>query len=99
MLNLFLIMSLTKIHLRKLSSTTRQSVYYELQYIIANNLTCESSIFLTVSAVYFFRPIVDGVLEGYNASVFCYGATGAGKTHTMLGHNKVQKNSLIFDSQ
>ncbi|EGD73729.1 kinesin motor domain-containing protein [Salpingoeca rosetta] len=34
------------------------------------------------------KPIIDGVLDGYNASVFCYGATGAGKTHTMLGHNK-----------
>lgn len=33
------------------------------------------------------RPILNGVLDGYNASVFCYGATGAGKTHTMLGHN------------
>jgi kinesin family protein 18/19 len=28
---------------------------------------------------------LDGVLEGYNASVFAYGATGAGKTYTMLG--------------
>eukprot|EP00043_Microstomoeca_roanoka_P000512 m.27942 g.27942 ORF g.27942 m.27942 type:complete len:954 (-) comp10357_c1_seq2:207-3068(-) len=34
------------------------------------------------------KPIIDGILEGYNASVFCYGATGAGKTHTMLGHGK-----------
>ncbi|KAL2636325.1 hypothetical protein R1flu_007804 [Riccia fluitans] len=29
--------------------------------------------------------LVEAVLEGRNASVFCYGATGAGKTHTMLG--------------
>ncbi|KAL3677502.1 hypothetical protein R1sor_027450 [Riccia sorocarpa] len=29
--------------------------------------------------------LVEGVLEGRNTSVFCYGATGAGKTHTMLG--------------
>jgi len=28
---------------------------------------------------------VEGVLQGKNGSVFCYGATGAGKTHTMLG--------------
>jgi len=27
----------------------------------------------------------DGVLDGFNATVFAYGATGAGKTHTMLG--------------
>ncbi|KAI5075999.1 hypothetical protein GOP47_0008064 [Adiantum capillus-veneris] len=29
--------------------------------------------------------LVEGVLEGQNSSVFCYGATGAGKTFTMLG--------------
>ncbi|XP_064416234.1 kinesin-like protein KIF18B [Latimeria chalumnae] len=31
------------------------------------------------------KNILDGVLNGYNCSVFAYGATGAGKTHTMLG--------------
>ena len=31
------------------------------------------------------RGLVGGVLDGYNSSVFAYGATGAGKTHTMLG--------------
>ncbi|XP_043939286.1 kinesin-like protein KIF18A [Protopterus annectens] len=31
------------------------------------------------------KGILDGVLDGYNCSVFAYGATGAGKTHTMLG--------------
>ncbi|XP_064635833.1 kinesin-like protein KIF18A [Lineus longissimus] len=29
--------------------------------------------------------VVDGVLNGYNCSVFAYGATGAGKTFTMSG--------------
>lgn len=29
--------------------------------------------------------LIEGVLQGRNGSVFCYGATGAGKTHTMLG--------------
>ncbi len=29
--------------------------------------------------------LCDGVLNGYNATVFAYGATGAGKTFTMLG--------------
>ena len=29
--------------------------------------------------------MLDSVLDGINASVFAYGATGAGKTHTMLG--------------
>lgn len=31
------------------------------------------------------KTIVHGVLGGYNCSVFAYGATGAGKTFTMLG--------------
>ncbi|KAG9352705.1 hypothetical protein JZ751_021119, partial [Albula glossodonta] len=31
------------------------------------------------------REILDGILNGYNCTVFAYGATGAGKTHTMLG--------------
>ncbi len=30
--------------------------------------------------------LVAGVMEGYNATVFAYGATGSGKTHTMLGN-------------
>lgn len=29
--------------------------------------------------------LVEGVTDGYNATVFAYGATGAGKTYTMLG--------------
>ncbi len=29
--------------------------------------------------------LIDGIMQGYNASVFAYGATGAGKTYTMLG--------------
>jgi kinesin family protein 18/19 len=28
---------------------------------------------------------VDAVMNGYNATVFAYGATGAGKTYTMMG--------------
>ncbi|XP_065582476.1 kinesin-like protein KIF18A isoform X2 [Artemia franciscana] len=31
------------------------------------------------------KPLVQTVLDGYNCSVFAYGATGAGKTFTMLG--------------
>lgn len=31
------------------------------------------------------RDLIDTVLNGYNCSVFAYGATGAGKTFTMLG--------------
>uniref|UniRef100_A0A8B9EAG1 Kinesin-like protein n=1 Tax=Anser cygnoides TaxID=8845 RepID=A0A8B9EAG1_ANSCY len=31
------------------------------------------------------KSVLDGFLNGYNCTVLAYGATGAGKTHTMLG--------------
>ncbi|XP_056157646.1 kinesin-like protein KIF22 [Lampris incognitus] len=34
------------------------------------------------------KPILPHILNGQNASVFAYGPTGAGKTHTMLGNPK-----------
>lgn len=32
------------------------------------------------------KPLVTSVMDGFNCSTFVYGATGAGKTHTMLGN-------------
>ncbi len=32
-------------------------------------------------------PSLDCALEGYNATIFTYGQTGTGKTHTILGHD------------
>ena len=32
--------------------------------------------------------LIEGVANGYNATVFAYGATGAGKTHTMIGDSE-----------
>lgn len=34
------------------------------------------------------KPLIKSVMDGYNCSVFVYGATGAGKTFTMLGSNE-----------
>lgn len=31
------------------------------------------------------KPIIDGVLDGYNGTIFAYGQTGSGKTYTMEG--------------
>lgn len=30
-------------------------------------------------------PLVESMLEGYNCTIFAYGQTGCGKTHTMMG--------------
>lgn len=45
------------------------------------------------------KPIVLNVMDGFNCSVFVYGATGAGKTFTMLGSEnnpgkKIQNSSV-----
>lgn len=40
------------------------------------------------------KPLLDNVLDGYNASVFAYGATGCGKTHTISG--TPEQPGLIF---
>ena len=32
------------------------------------------------------HKLIQSVLDGYNCSIFAYGATGAGKTHTMMGN-------------
>lgn len=34
------------------------------------------------------KPFIHHVLDGQNVTVFAYGATGAGKTHTMLGNTR-----------
>lgn len=31
------------------------------------------------------KPIIDSVLEGFNGTIFAYGQTSSGKTHTMTG--------------
>ncbi len=33
------------------------------------------------------EPIVESVLDGYNGTIFAYGQTSSGKTHTMLGED------------
>ena len=37
---------------------------------------------------YTTKNLLSGILDGFNATVFAYGATGAGKTYTMLGTSK-----------
>lgn len=35
-------------------------------------------------------PLVEAVIKGYNGTIFAYGQTGCGKTHTMLGSTNNQ---------
>jgi kinesin family protein 18/19 len=40
------------------------------------------------------KNLLDSVLDGFNATVFAYGATGCGKTHTITG--TAQQPGIIF---
>ncbi|XP_061086768.1 kinesin-like protein KIF22 [Conger conger] len=57
-----------------------------LQYqfdVFYGEQTTQPEVFMTS-----VKPILPHLLNGQNASVFAYGPTGAGKTHTMLGTQK-----------
>lgn len=41
------------------------------------------------------KPIVQEVLEGFNCTIFAYGQTGTGKTHTMQGDIHCEENAGI----
>jgi hypothetical protein len=41
-------------------------------------------------------PIISDVLEGYNGTIFAYGQTGTGKTHTMTGKEDDHKERGIM---
>ena len=40
--------------------------------------------------------LVDNVLDGYNGTIFAYGQTGCGKTHTMMGTNESEESKGII---
>ena len=40
------------------------------------------------------KPLLDSIIEGFNATVFAYGATGSGKTYTMLGNNQNERGIM-----
>jgi chromosomal replication initiation ATPase DnaA len=41
------------------------------------------------------KGVIDYVLKGYNGTIFAYGQTGTGKTHTMVGNYKDQNQKGI----
>lgn len=46
------------------------------------------------------KKLIPSVRDGYNATCFAYGCTGAGKTHTMFGHNKPGRSEqgIVFSA-
>lgn len=47
--------------------------------------------------VYAAKPVVDDILKGYNGTIFVYGQTSSGKTHTMQGPdiNDIENRGVI----
>uniref|UniRef100_A0A3Q3KM37 Kinesin motor domain-containing protein n=1 Tax=Mastacembelus armatus TaxID=205130 RepID=A0A3Q3KM37_9TELE len=41
------------------------------------------------------QPLVESLVHGYNATVFCYGQTGSGKTYTLGGGNLDEDGGII----
>ncbi|CAG0913640.1 unnamed protein product [Notodromas monacha] len=68
--------------MRQVPSAARkrhQNITYSYDHVFSESDT-NSEVFSQT-----MTEVIEKVLEGYNGSVFAYGATGAGKTHTMLG--------------
>lgn len=51
---------------------------------VFDNQATSNDIFL-----FAMQPLIGSVMDGYNCSAFVYGATGAGKTFTMLGNDQI----------
>ena len=64
--------------------------------------------FFTFDGVYYMKdttqqiyeeicfPLVEGVLQGFNGTVFAYGQTGCGKSYTMMGVEDPPENKGII---
>jgi len=56
--------------------------YFSFDFIFDKE-TSQEEIYLNTS-----KLLLEEVLEGYNATIFAYGATGSGKTYTMVGNGE-----------
>ncbi|XP_074317105.1 kinesin-like protein KIN-8A isoform X2 [Silene latifolia] len=72
-----------------LTEFASENDYLRLKRLRGRHFTFDSSFTESATQVEVYSTttadLVEAVLQGRNGSVFCYGATGAGKTYTMLG--------------
>ncbi|XP_035011426.1 kinesin-like protein KIF18A isoform X2 [Hippoglossus stenolepis] len=64
---------------RNINKRANKDLKFVFDHVFDENST-QDDIFQSTT-----KGILDGVMNGFNCTVFAYGATGAGKTHTMLG--------------
>ena len=68
--------------INNINNNRSKEISMAFDYIFDEN-TKQETIFNSTT-----KFLIEGVINGYNATVFAYGATGAGKTYTMLGNDK-----------
>jgi hypothetical protein len=56
--------------------------------------TTQEHVFFSVG-----KPITDNCLQGYNGTIFAYGQTASGKTHTMQGPLDTASQTLDFENR
>ena len=61
------------------SASRHKDIHYGFDHVFPSTAT-QAQVYEATAG-----RLVERVLDGYNATVFAYGATGAGKTHTMIG--------------
>lgn len=71
---------------RDLLKKVRKNLIFNFDKIFDTNST-NHEIYVNTT-----KNLINTLMDGYNCSIFAYGATGAGKTHTMLGHDEVPGN-------
>lgn len=64
---------------RNINKRAKKDLKFVFDHVFDENST-QLDIFESTTKI-----VLDGVMNGFNCTVFAYGATGAGKTHTMLG--------------
>ena len=49
---------------------------------------------MTTQAIFtdYYQNMIHQAIKGYNVTIFAYGQTSSGKTHTMYGHGDFEKN-------
>jgi Kinesin motor domain len=63
---------------------------FSFDYVFGPEIS-QVSVFETVA-----EPMIKNIYQGYNATIFSYGATGSGKTHTMMGDLNNELNRGII---
>jgi len=62
------------------AKSNRTAPVFTYDHVYGPDVTSTDHIYEEVGS-----PLVDAVMEGYNGTIFAYGQTSSGKTHTMMG--------------